>query len=103
MDVLSCPTKIEFQTTDVSISKGNKKYPIGTSFFTRIFAFRVFIAFANTLSSKYYFYFLTNYFYHKQAKFEQNRMIRTTQKFDLFDKKKNDIVLITSDISLAPF
>ena len=32
-------------------------------------------------------YPLNNYVYHKLAKFDQNRMIRTTQNFELFYKK----------------
>ena len=45
------------------------------------------IAIAKSISSKYYLLFLTKYFYHKVAKFEQNRMIQTAQIF--FDKKQN--------------
>ena len=58
--------------------------------FTRIFAFKlfhVFNAIANSRSSKYFLFFLTNYFYQKLSKFEQNRMIRTTQNWDLLTKK----------------
>ena len=57
--------QMEFQATDLSICNGNKKYLIGTSIFTWIFAFKlfhVFIAVASSLSSKYYLQFLTNYF-----------------------------------------
>ena len=82
---------MDVQTSDVSICNwnGNKKYPIETSNFTRIFAFDllyVSIAVANSISSKYYL-FLTYFFYYKLAKFGQNRMIRTTQNFDLFWQK----------------
>ena len=50
--------------------------------FTRNFALKLFhipIAAANNLSSKYYLQFLTDYFYQKVAKIEQNWMMRTKQ------------------------
>ena len=59
-------------------------------FFTRIFAFKLFqvsIAVTNRISSKYVFVIPYLLFYYKLAKVEQNRKIRTTQNFDLFDKK----------------
>ena len=82
---------MEFQTSDVSICDGNKKYLIESSIFHTEFCVQtlyVSIAVANSISSKYYLYFLSNNSNHKLAKFEQNRMIRTTQNFDLFDKNK---------------
>ena len=36
---------------------------------------------------KYHLQFLNNYVYHKLAKFDQNRMIRTIQNFELLYKK----------------
>ena len=56
--------QIKFQTSNVSICKGNKKYPIGNQLFTRLFAFKLFhvsIAVANSILSKYYLLFLTNF------------------------------------------
>ena len=82
--------QIEFWTSDVSICNGNKKYPIVTSIFTQIVAFKLFhvsIAITNSISSKYYLKFLTNYCNHKLTKFRQNWMIRTTQDLNLRDKK----------------
>ena len=49
--------------------------------------FRVSIAIDNCRSQKYHLQFLNNYVYHKLAKFDQNRMIQTTQNFELFYKK----------------
>ena len=33
-----------------------------------------------------------------QVKFEQNRMVQTTQKFELFDRKKNRVFTILTSI-----
>ena len=58
--------QIVFQTFDVSICNGNKKYPIGTLlFFTQIFAFRLFhvsIFVANRISSNTICNALLNFF-----------------------------------------
>ena len=49
--------------------------------------FHVFIAIDNCRSQKYHLQFLNNYAYHEPAKFDQNRMVRTLQNFELFYKK----------------
>ena len=49
--------QMEFQTSDVSICNGNKKYPIGASTFYTDFSEQVLhisIAVANSKSPKYY-------------------------------------------------
>ena len=45
---------------------------------------------------------LINFFNHMLAKFEQDRIIRTAQTFDLFDKNPY-IMLTISEVSLALF
>ena len=58
--------------------------------FTINFAFKLFhvsISIDNCRSQKYHMEFLNNYVYHKLAKFDQNRMIRTLHNFELFYKK----------------
>ena len=65
--------------------------------FTLNFAFKLFhvsIAIDYCRSQKYHLYFLNDYVYHKLAKFDQNRMIRTTQNFELFYKKPFQMVNI---------
>ena len=71
-----------FQTFKVSISKGNIKEPIGKSTFYTKFYVQTLPIFSlllltseilNTICISLY------YIYHKLVKFEQNRMIGTTQ------------------------
>ena len=84
--------QMKCQTSDVSTCNGNKKCPtvLEHQVFTQIFAFKLFhvsIAVTNGIRSNLLFV-IRYYFYHKLAKFEQqNRMIRTTQNLDLFEKK----------------
>ena len=69
------------------------------------FAFQLFhvsIAIDSCRSQKYHLKFLNNNVYHKLAKFDQNRMIRPIQNFELFLRKAVSQVN-HSDISLAPF
>ena len=79
------------------------------NFYTDFFKlFHDSIAVVNSISSKYYLEFLTYDFYHMLAKFEQNRMIRTTQNiwiFYIFKKLKTklDNYVNNSDLSLVPF
>ena len=99
--------QMEFQASDVSFYNGNKKCLLEHQLFTRIFAFKLFhvsTVVAHSISSKYYLQFLSNYLYHKLAKFEEKkyRMILTTQNFDIFDKNLYIMMLITSERSLAP-
>ena len=81
----------------------NMKYPVGTYFCTRNFAFKLFHV---LLTVEVQILFLIPYYiYHKLAKLEQTWMIRTTQTIGLFDKtKKKPVHYITiSEISFAPF
>ena len=38
-----------------------------------------------------------------QVKFEQNRIVQATQKFELFDKKKSGFLKTIFDKTLTPF
>ena len=72
------------------------------TFYTRFFKlFHVSAVVANFGSLKYHLQFLNKCFYHKLAKFEQNRITRTALTLELFDKK-SFTMLIISKISLAP-
>ena len=88
---------MEFQTSDVNIRNGNKKYPIETSFFHTDFCVQ---APPGSSSSMFPLLLLTVGLHVQNAicnsllllpqagaKFEQNLMIRTTQNLDPFDKK----------------
>ena len=83
---------MEFQASDVSISNDNKKKK---KFYWNIIFSMVFLF-------KFKILFVTSYyFYHKLTKFEQNRMIRTAQKLDLFEKQL--IMLRVFSIKLPSF
>ena len=70
------------QICNVSISNGNIKCPIGKSFSLHTF--------------------LTKCLYHMLVKFEQIRIVRTTQNFEFFDKK-NRLFKIIFDKMLTHF
>ena len=77
------------KTSNVSIRNSNIKYPIGKSNFAK-FAIKLFpatVANADIGSLKSLRTFLKKCLYHMLLKFEQNRMVETTQNFKLFDKK----------------
>ena len=79
------------QTFNVSISNGNIKYPIGKSIFAVNLPLKLFpatVASTDIGSLKSLHTFLKKCLYHKLVKFEQNRMVQTTQNFELFDKNR---------------
>ena len=65
--------------------------------------FHVSIAIDNCRSQKDHLLFFDNYVYHKLAKFDQNRLIRNVQNFEVFFLQKAVSQVKHSDISLAPF
>ena len=78
------------KTSNVSISNGNMKYPIEKAFFAVNFPLKLFpatVANADIGSLKSLHTFLKQCLYHMLVKFEQNRLVETTQNFELFDKK----------------
>ena len=73
-------------TFNVSISNGNIKCPIEKSIFAvKLFCATVANVYIGSLKSLHVF--LTKCLYHMLLKIEQNRMVQTTQYFELFDKK----------------
>ena len=77
-------------TSNVSISNGNMKYPVGKSIFAVNLPLKPFFAtIANadigTLNSLHKF--LKKCLSHTLVEFEQNSMVQTTQKFELLTKK----------------
>ena len=78
------------KTFKVSISNGNIKYQIGKSIFIVNLPLRFFpatVTNADIGSLKSLHTFLKNCLFHILVKFEQNRMVETTQNFEIFDKK----------------
>ena len=78
------------QTFNIIISNGNTKVPIGKSIFgvnLPLKRFSVAVANADIRSLKSLHIFLNKYVCHMPVKFEQTRMVQTTQNFELFDKK----------------
>ena len=76
------------QTSNVKISNSNIKCPIGKSIFVVNLPLKLFCAtVANTDigSLKSLHTFLKICLYHMAVKFQQNRMVQTTQNFELFD------------------
>ena len=91
-------------TSNVSISNGNIEYPIGKSIFAVNLPLKLFPAtIANTDigSLKSLHTFLKKCLYHVLMKFEQNCVVQTTQKFELFDK--NLFFNTSFDKALMPF
>ena len=98
-------------TTNVSISHGNIKHPIGKSIFAVNLPFKLFpatVANADIGSLKSLHTLFDKYLDHMLAKFEQNYMVQPTRNFELFDKKrvfKNHfwqiVVTILEDVSVA--
>ena len=79
-------------TSNVSISNGNIKYPIGKSIFAvnlPLKLFRATVANADTESLKSLHTLFDTYFDHMLAKFEPNCMVRNVQNFQLFDKERS--------------
>ena len=80
----------DIQTSNVSICNGNIKCPIGKSIFAvnlPLKLFRATVANADIESLKFLHTFFKKCLYHMLVKFEQNRMVQTTQNFELFDTK----------------
>ena len=80
-----------FQTSSVSISHGNIKCLSGKSIFAVNLVIKLFpatVGNADIGSAKSLHTFRKKCLYHMLGKSEQNRMVQTTQKFELFDKKK---------------
>ena len=76
--------------TYVSISNGNIKYPIGKLIFAVNLPLKLFpasVAIADIGSLKSLHTLFVKYLDHMLVKFEQNCMVQTTRKFELFDKK----------------
>ena len=77
-------------TSNVSISNGNMKYPLGKSIFAVNLPLKLFpttIANVDIGSLKSLHSLFDKYLDHMLVKFEQNCMIQTTRIFELFDKK----------------
>ena len=77
-------------TSNVSISNGNIKCPIGKSIFAvnlTLKLFRATVSNADTGSLKSLHTLFDMYMNHMLVKFEQNRMVQNIQNFELFDKK----------------
>ena len=93
-----------FYTFNVCISNGNIKYPMGKSIFVVNLPFKLFpatVANADIKSPKSLHTFLKECLYHMLVKFEQNRMVQTTQNFELLTK--NLFFLNHFGKALAPF
>ena len=76
-------------TSNISISNGNIKAPIGKSIFAvnltlKLFRATVANADIGNLSSLHTLF--DTYLDHTLGKFEQNRMVRNIQNFEIFDK-----------------
>ena len=81
------------------------KYPIGKSILEVNLPLKLFpatVASADIGSLKFLHTFLKKCLYHMLVKFEQNRMVQTTQNFELFDKKPRFFKTIF-DKALTPF
>ena len=98
------------QNSNVRVSNGNIKCPIGNSNFAvnlELKPFRATVANADTRSLKSFHTLFDTYLDYMLAKFEANRIVRNVQNFELFDKKKKNkqkIVFNTIfDKTLTPF
>ena len=92
-------------TSNVSISNGKIKCPIGKSIFAvnlPLKLFRATVANADIGSLKSLHTFLKKCLYHMPVKSERNRMVQTTRNFELFDKKPGFFITIF-DKKLTPF
>ena len=78
-------------TSNVSVSNGNIKCPIGKSTSAVNLSLKLFLAAvanADKRSLKSLYTLFNAYLDHMMAKFEPNRMIRKEQNFEHFDLKK---------------
>ena len=85
------------QTSNVSISNGNIKCPIGKSLLAvnlPLKLFRATIANADIGSLKSLHTSLKKCLYHMLVNFEQNCMVQTTRNFELFDTKPGILITI---------
>ena len=76
-----------FKTSDISVSNGNIKGPVGKSIFAEnlpLHFFHAAIANADTESLKSLHTLFDTYLDHMLAKFEPNYIIRNVQNFKLF-------------------
>ena len=92
------------KTSNVSISNCKIKYPIGKALFAVNLSLEVFSSTeANTDigSVKSLHTFHETCLYHMLVQFELNRVVQTTQSFELFDK--NRVFLTIFDKALTPF
>ena len=79
------------QTSNVSISNGNIKYPIGKSIFAvnlPLKLFRTTVANADIGSLKSLHTLFDKYLDHMLVQFAQNWMVQTTRNFEVFVKKR---------------
>ena len=79
------------QTSNVSSSNGDIKYPIEKSIFAvnlPLKLFRVIVANADIGKLKSLHTLLDKYLNHMLVKFEQNCMVQITRNFELFDEKR---------------
>ena len=79
------------KTSYISINNGNIKYPIGKSIFSVNLQLKLFpapVANADIGSLNSFHTFLEKCLNYMLVKFVQNRMVQTTQYFDLFDQKQ---------------
>ena len=79
------------KTSNVSISNGNIKCPIGKSIFAVNLPLKRFcatVANADIEGLKSLHTLFDKYLDHILVKFKQNRVIRNIQNFELYDKKK---------------
>ena len=84
------------QTSNVSISNGSIKYPIGKSIFAvnlPLKLLRATVANADIGSLNSLHTFLKKCLYHMPVKLEQNRMVQNTRNFKLLDKKTGFITI----------
>ena len=86
------------KTSKVSISNGNVKYPIGKSTFAVNLPLRLFHA----IVAKSKVTTLHTFFKVQLVKLEQNRTVKTTRNFELFEKKSGFFKTIL-DKALTPF
>ena len=79
-----------FWTSNIWVSNGNIKCPIGKLIFAvnlPLQLFRVTVANFDTGSLKFFHTIFDTYLNHMLTKFEPNRMARNVQNFELFGKK----------------
>ena len=92
------------QTSKVSVSNSNIKFPIGKPIFVvnlPLKLSRATIANDDTGSLKSLHTLFDTHLDHMLAKFEPNRLVRNVQNFDLFDK--NQVFKTIFDKTLTPF